>query len=76
MQGYMLSKYIASTICKHEILYLICLLACTGIEGEQNPASGCHRERDNFCRIHSTLRITPAMASGITDRVWTIEEVL
>jgi transposase-like protein/IS1 family transposase len=30
----------------------------------------------NFCRIHNTLRITPAMESGITDHVWTIEELI
>jgi IS1 family transposase len=30
----------------------------------------------NFCRIHSTLRITPAMAAGITDHVWNIHELL
>src|SRR5271157_3169957 len=29
----------------------------------------------NFCRIHSTLRVTPAMESGISDHVWTIEEL-
>lgn len=30
----------------------------------------------NFCRIHQTLRITPAMKAGVTDHVWEIEEVL
>jgi len=30
----------------------------------------------NFCRIHSTLRVTPAMEAGVTDHVWTIEEML
>jgi IS1 family transposase len=30
----------------------------------------------NFCRIHSSLRVTPAMEAGITDHVWTIEEML
>ena len=30
----------------------------------------------NFCRIHSSLRVTPAMESGLTDRVWTIRELL
>jgi hypothetical protein len=29
----------------------------------------------NFARIHKTLRITPAMASGIADHVWTYEEI-
>lgn len=30
----------------------------------------------NFCRVHQTLRVTPAMESGISDRVWTIEELI
>jgi len=30
----------------------------------------------NFCRIHSSLRVTPAMEAGITDRVWSITELL
>jgi len=30
----------------------------------------------NFCRIHKTLRVTPAMAAGITDRVWTLEDIV
>jgi len=29
----------------------------------------------NFGRIHKTLRITPAMAAGLTDQVWTLEEI-
>lgn len=30
----------------------------------------------NFCRIHSTIRVTPAMESGITDHVWSLSELL
>ena len=30
----------------------------------------------NFCRIHKTLRVTPAMEAGITDHVWEIGEML
>ena len=29
----------------------------------------------NFARIHKTLRITPAMAAGISDHVWSYEEI-
>jgi len=29
----------------------------------------------NFCRVHQTLRVTPAMESGISNHVWTIEEL-
>jgi len=30
----------------------------------------------NFCRIHGSLRFTPAMAAGITDHVWELDELL
>jgi IS1 family transposase len=30
----------------------------------------------NFARIHRTLRVTPAMAAGITSHVWSIEEIV
>ena len=30
----------------------------------------------NFCRIHRSLRVTPAMEAKITDHIWTIEELL
>ena len=30
----------------------------------------------NFCRIHSSIRCTPAMESGITTHVWTLKELL
>jgi IS1 family transposase len=29
----------------------------------------------NFCRVHSTLRVTPAMEAGLTDHVWTLAEL-
>lgn len=30
----------------------------------------------NFCRIHKTLRVTPAMAAGITDRLWSFDDLI
>lgn len=30
----------------------------------------------NFCKIHKTLRVTPAMEAGIADHVWDLEEVV
>jgi hypothetical protein len=30
----------------------------------------------NFARIHKTLRIAPAAASGLTDHVWSMDEVI
>jgi hypothetical protein len=29
----------------------------------------------NFARVHTTLRVTPAMEAGISNHVWTIEEM-
>jgi IS1 family transposase len=29
----------------------------------------------NFARIHKTLRVTPAMAAGLADHVWSLEEI-
>lgn len=29
----------------------------------------------NFCRVHQTLKTTPAIAHGLTDRVWTLHDV-
>ena len=29
----------------------------------------------NFARIHKTLRVTPAMQAGISDHVWSLEEI-
>jgi IS1 family transposase len=29
----------------------------------------------NFCRIHRTLRVTPAMEAGVSNHVWSIEEI-
>jgi hypothetical protein len=30
----------------------------------------------NFCRVHKSLKMTPAMKAGITDRVWSISEII
>lgn len=30
----------------------------------------------NFCRIHQTLRVTPAMEAGVTSKLWEIEDIL
>jgi hypothetical protein len=35
-----------------------------------------HYMHYNFCRIHKTLRITPAMAAGVTDRLWTVADIV
>jgi hypothetical protein len=30
----------------------------------------------NFCRVHGSLRITPAMAAGVTDHIRELDELL
>jgi hypothetical protein len=30
----------------------------------------------NFCRVHKTLRCTPAMEAGIADHIWSVRELL
>ena len=30
----------------------------------------------NFARVHKTLRVTPAMAAGLADHVWSLEEIV
>jgi hypothetical protein len=30
----------------------------------------------NFCRIHRTLRATPAMEAGVTDHLWSLKDVV
>jgi IS1 family transposase len=35
-----------------------------------------HYMHYNFVRIHQTLRVTPAMAAGLTGRLWSIEEIV
>ena len=38
-------------------------------------AVALHMMYYNFVRIHKTLRVTPAMAAGVTDRLWEIEDI-
>jgi len=30
----------------------------------------------NFCRVHGSLRVTPAMEARLTDHVWSLEELI
>jgi hypothetical protein len=30
----------------------------------------------NFCRVHKSLRVTPAMEAGIADRIWNISDII
>ena len=39
-------------------------------------AVALHFMNYNFARIHQTLRVTPAMEAGVSDHVWSIEEIV
>ena len=39
-------------------------------------AVALHFAHYNFCRIHSTIRVTPAMEAGVTNRLWSLEELV
>jgi IS1 family transposase len=39
-------------------------------------AVGLYYMHYNFCRVHQTLRVTPAMEAGVTDHIWPIAEML
>jgi hypothetical protein len=35
-----------------------------------------HYMHYSFCRIHKSLRVTPTMEAGISDHVWSIQEIV
>ena len=39
-------------------------------------AVSLHYMHYNFARIHKALRVTPAMAAGISDHVWSLDEIV
>lgn len=42
-----------------------------------NPLQHCRFiHLGGFAVVHGSLRVTPAMAAGITDRVWDLKEIL
>ena len=39
-------------------------------------ACALHFAHYNFCRVHSSLRVTPAMAAGLSDHIWELNQLL
>jgi IS1 family transposase len=39
-------------------------------------AVAIHFAHYNFCRVHQTLRVTPAMEAGLTDTVWSLDRLV
>jgi IS1 family transposase len=60
-----------------QIKRLARLTLCFSKKWENLWAAIClHFAWYNFCRIHRSLRVTPAMQAGITDHVWEVAELL
>jgi hypothetical protein len=43
---------------------------------EEAAMVAIHAVHYNFARVHKTLRIAPAMAVGLSDHVWSLEEMV
>src|SRR5713226_2566507 len=39
-------------------------------------AVALHQMYYNFVRIHQTLKVTPAMAAGVTDKLWEVSDIV
>ena len=44
--------------------------------GPHRAAIALHIAFYNWCRVHETLRVTPAMETGLTDHVWSVAELM
>jgi IS1 family transposase len=44
----------------------------------ENLKAACalHFAHYNFCRVHQTLRVTPAMAAGVTNEIWPLSHLI
>jgi hypothetical protein len=43
---------------------------------EERTAIGTQKHSRAFIKIHRTLRMSPAMAAGVTDRLWSVEDLV
>ena len=48
----------------------------TSLEMTHYPALSLHYLHYNFARVHKTLRVTPAMQAGLSNHVWSLEEIV
>jgi hypothetical protein len=39
-------------------------------------AVSLHFAHHNFLRVHRSLRVTPAMEAGVSDRLWSLDELI
>jgi hypothetical protein len=63
------TKHNYQTALQHLILFSI-------KHPQTNPHPALHFAHYNLVRLHRSLRVTPAMAAGVTDRLWSLEELV
>ena len=51
-------------------------MTCRGTPWPKSRKYGAYVAHYNLCRVHEALRITPAIAIGVTDHIWDIGELL
>ena len=44
--------------------------------GKSLPRAGAVFQFYDFCRIHKTLKVTPATAAGVTTKLWSMEDIV
>ena len=47
-----------------------------GKQGSAARAKALYFAFHSFCRVHKTLRVSPAMAAEVSDRLWSIEDIV
>ena len=78
-----MTKVSTSYIERQNLTMRICMRRCTRlINGfskkmeNLNYAVALHFMYYNYVRVHKTLKQTPAMAAGVTDHVWSLEDIV
>jgi len=55
--------------------HAVILAADSAQRKKGTPTTAIRAAAYNFCRIHSTLKCTPAMAAGVIDKLWSLDEL-
>ena len=70
-----LSGYRADLSCLNAAVHVADECVFKKLENHEH-AVALHYINYNFCRTHQSLRVTPAMAAGVTGRLWEIEDIV
>jgi len=70
-------KYISTSYIERQNLTFTRLTNAFSKKAENHAAAiSLHMMHYNFARVHQTLKTTPAVAAGVANHVWTIEEIV